>query len=562
LRERILARIQRGPLLDISIGRSARRFDLLELGTDDRSRAYTSLESVITRQDNRLSLPVVCDEKEQISQEDVDANVATLKKIERINRAVSLYQRETGINPLYLAFPLLRLREHDVPGRTGRCIVAPVFLWPITLATTRARQGEVIVGFDRERGLIHENPALTPWLKDHFGIDVELEEGAAELTAAEQLTSEDVVIAAENALKGFQKPERIASNGPLKAVPARDSTIPANEAQIFQSAAVSVVDWVHQSIVNDLAKLAADPSDMEVLDTFLGLRAPDANDDSFDEDVPEANRFFIADADPAQQKAVFRARKKHGLLIHGPPGTGKSQTIVNVVIDAVGRGEKVLVVCQKQAAINVVSKRLAKEGLRDLTLMVHDAMKDRVQIIEALKNQVSQWPRARKNNVEERRNAVCAQIVEIERELRGYNEAPWTSKSRGGLSYRKILARLVSLNTKPTFLTVHPKLRPLLAKLTFQQVQEIKERIAEIEPVWERADLGDNLWRFVRSFDFSQQARLGDNAHRGAQRFKLVMRVDRVHFGAGVAGEFLSDFHRYACVRQSRVECVAQRMET
>ena len=128
---------------------------------------------MVSRRATKLILPVV--EDEGISQEDVDANIAVLKKIERIKRTVSLYQRETGVNPLYLAFPLIMLRERDVGSNRGRCIVAPLFVWPLTLDTTRARQGEVAIGFDRERGLIHENPALTPWLKDHFGIEIELE---------------------------------------------------------------------------------------------------------------------------------------------------------------------------------------------------------------------------------------------------------------------------------------------------------------------------------------------------------------------------------------------------
>jgi primosomal replication protein N'' len=191
LRERVLARIQRGPLLDISIGRSARRFDLLELGNDDPNRAYEALDSIVSRRATKLTLPVLVDEEAQISQGDVDANMAVLKKIESIKRIVSLYHRETGVNPLYLAFPLMMLRESDVGGRIGRCIVAPLFVWPITLDTSRARQGEVAIGFDRERGLIHENPALTPWLKDHFDIEVEFEKAAEELSAVERLTQVD-----------------------------------------------------------------------------------------------------------------------------------------------------------------------------------------------------------------------------------------------------------------------------------------------------------------------------------------------------------------------------------
>jgi primosomal replication protein N'' len=104
-----------------------------------------------------------------------------------------------------------------------------------------------------------------------------------------------------------------------------------------------------------------------------------------------------------------------------------------------------------------------------------------------------------------RRRKVCVQIVDIEAELRGYNEALWTSKSCGGISYREILARLVALRTEPTLLAANAELRPLLSKLTYQQVQDIKERIAKIAPVWQSADLAKNLWRYTKSFDFSDE---------------------------------------------------------
>src|SRR5439155_12421348 len=227
--KRLLARIQRGPWLDISIGRSARRFDLLQLGNDNPQRSYQALEHVISRRATRLTLPALVDEQQGISQDDVDANIAVLKKVENIKRVVSLYQRETGVNPLYLAFPLIMLRERDVGTNKGRCIVAPLFVWPLTLETSRARQGEVLIGFDRERGLIHENPALSPWLKDHFGIEIELEKFAEELSANEQLTYKQVCAVAEKALGGFQRAVIMQTNAPLLSVPTKDTTIRPNE---------------------------------------------------------------------------------------------------------------------------------------------------------------------------------------------------------------------------------------------------------------------------------------------------------------------------------------------
>ena len=77
----------------------------------------------------------------------------------------------------------------------------------------------------------------------------------------------------------------------------------------------------------------------------------------------EVDRYVTADSDPAQDRAVARARLGPGLVIEGPPGTGKSQTIVNLVADAIGRKSSLLIVCQKQAALDVVYKRLEREGL-------------------------------------------------------------------------------------------------------------------------------------------------------------------------------------------------------
>jgi hypothetical protein len=71
------------------------------------------------------------DEEADLSKEDIDANIAILKKIENIRRGVSLYQRETGVNPLYLAFPLLiakgaRHRNQACPERcrAGFCLAS------------------------------------------------------------------------------------------------------------------------------------------------------------------------------------------------------------------------------------------------------------------------------------------------------------------------------------------------------------------------------------------------------------------------------------------------------
>ena len=66
----------------------------------------------------------------------------------------------------------------------------------------------------------------------------------------------------------------------------------------------------------------------------------------------------VLDADGSQTKAMLEIRTGKHLVIQGPPGTGKSQTITNVLADAVARGKTVLFVAEKRAALDVVLRRL------------------------------------------------------------------------------------------------------------------------------------------------------------------------------------------------------------
>jgi hypothetical protein len=82
-------------------------------------------------------------------------------------------------------------------------------------------------------------------------------------------------------------------------------------------------------------------------------------------------------ADPVQRAVLKVARDASVLVVDGPPGTGKSQVIVNLVADALARGQKVAVVCEKRAALDVVAHRLESVGLRHLLAVVHDVQEDR-----------------------------------------------------------------------------------------------------------------------------------------------------------------------------------------
>jgi hypothetical protein len=92
--------------------------------------------------------------------------------------------------------------------------------------------------------------------------------------------------------------------------------------------------------------------------------------------------FLVLDADSTQQRAVGHALVgRHG-VISGPPGTGKSQTIANLICEFAARGKRVLFVAEKRAALEAVLKRLENKGLEHLCLDLHGAEVSRRQVLE------------------------------------------------------------------------------------------------------------------------------------------------------------------------------------
>lgn len=104
------------------------------------------------------------------------------------------------------------------------------------------------------------------------------------------------------------------------------------------------------------------------------------------EATPHAERMHVLPADPTQAAAVTRARSGESFIIQGPPGTGKSQTITNLIADAVAGGRRVLFVCAKRAALDVVYQRLEACGLGSLCCLIHDSQGDKKSFVHELRD--------------------------------------------------------------------------------------------------------------------------------------------------------------------------------
>ena len=175
-----------------------------------------------------------------------------------------------------------------------------------------------------------------------------------------------------------------------------------------------------------------------------------------------------------------------GLLVEGPPGTGKSQTIVNIVADAMGRGETVLIVCQKYSALKVVHKRLEAEGLGNRSFLLVDTTRDRQGIINAIQDQLSRVrtiPAGRVASLRHKRIEHAARIEAIEAQLDRYHSALHALDSVSGASYRMLISELVGVESDGHFI-IATTLRQLFAKSGRSYLSAIEETCAPLARLW------------------------------------------------------------------------------
>jgi hypothetical protein len=149
--------------------------------------------------------------------------------------------------------------------------------------------------------------------------------------------------------------------------------------------------------------------------------------------------------DSSQLKALTIARSGRHLVIHGPPGTGKSQTIANLIADALGRDKKVLFVSAKMAALNVVHHRLTQLGLDQFCLEAHSTKAGKLRIMEELKRTLQLADRPREDTL----NEHLEDLLRIRNELNSYVRELHESRQPLGLSAYKAIGKLEKLCHEP-----------------------------------------------------------------------------------------------------------------
>lgn len=220
--------------------------------------------------------------------------------------------------------------------------------------------------------------------------------------------------------------------------------------------AVTLGNFNHRkmSLVRDYSGLAESDLASEAFDRVFSLQ-PRQVDAETPPVLPLAQQWPVVQADATQTAAVALARTGTSYIIQGPPGTGKSQTITNLIADYVGRGQRVLFVCEKRAAIDVVFHRLRQQGLDELCCMIHDSQGDKKAFVQNLRKTYEQWleaPEALSQESAERTRVLDAMDLDL-RALERFDAAMRDVPEHIAVTLRELVSRLIALRTHDPALT-------------------------------------------------------------------------------------------------------------
>lgn len=323
---------------------------------DESSRDSTVF---IRRQKND---PMVKLLQEEFSQQRLRAD---LTEKELSNRLTQLYRaartslEENGANTLYMALGLLVWYESEVSQKPR---YAPILLLPMEIVRRSVQTGYVVRQGEDDPQL---NITLVEMLRQDLGIDI---------SGLNPLPTDEHGI---NVKKVFTTIRRVVMN--------------KSRWDVVENAYLGLFSFSKFVMWYDLKARTEDLRKNKIVSSLISGSlqwSPDSNY-IYDEKLDEINhpREIICpiSADSSQLAAICAAGQGRSIVLHGPPGTGKSQTITNIIAHVLAQGKSVLFVAEKMAALTVVQRRLEQICLASFCLEVHSNKSKKKDILGQLR---------------------------------------------------------------------------------------------------------------------------------------------------------------------------------
>lgn len=371
-------------------------------------------------------------------QKDVTYAASALYRKEKVGT------EETGTSALYAACGFLKW---NAAGDRNGYKYAPLILIPVSLIKKPGGKGFALKAREEEYQV---NTTLLEFLKQEFGIEMRgLESASADLDSLLAAVKKQVLN-----FSGWEIVEDVYV-----------ASLSFSRFIMWNDIREHIEVFKQNKIVRSMIEGRPDSS----------LTKGDAAREAERAAEKDASKVYLPlSCDSSQLKAVMLADRDVSFVLHGPPGTGKSQTITNIIANSIAKGKRVLFVAEKLAALSVVKKRLDDIGIGDFCLELHSVKTAKTEVCRKLVDTA-----ALKSDGETSYQTRLSQLLALKEQVAGPFAA--IHKKRGlGFSIYQAILKVMEYRDTPDVFAIDALFFEKLTKEKFEKYQGLLSELITV----------------------------------------------------------------------------------
>ncbi|MCX7121746.1 MAG: AAA domain-containing protein [Gammaproteobacteria bacterium] len=443
-------------------------------------------------------------------------NLGLVKRLDKIRLADEKFQKEYGISGAWLLGPFLCWRD-NVSYKKEDLLVSPIFKIPVGIKKNKSKKWFLEI----EDNTLEINPSLILALRQKWGVNLpetfETNDVSAILNEIKQsIEFADKKIHYDTTLNSVPKiPPRYKflkneAGEITERIPVNlDDFLSKKDLDLYNKVThkdfyiidIALIDHLNASravLIKDYDKIFETENPHPILsELFLGKPVA-GNDDTTTEAMKQLDSYkeslnhFVVNIDSSQHRAIDQVSKNNVVVIQGPPGTGKSQTITNLIADAVTKGKKVLFVSEKRAALDVVYSRMQQAKIENQAVLIHSSDLNKQKLYNnflELSNNVSnqeadqEWVR------------TTDLLDKIKSEINQYYKALSSTHDSSGL----LVSDLLSFNSEIKIEKINLPLAKQFVKIPFFNLKNVCQILDKLQSeIYSVTDFASHPWRYKK----------------------------------------------------------------